>query len=129
MGKTADELTAEERDRYRAQARMHHAMAKKKLGIRRKKAWEFAHQAAFLLRKRYDVSRVVVFGSLLDESRFTDVSDVDIAAWRIPADRTFRAMGDVWDLGVVAGIPANLVDIDACRQDLREVILREGVDI
>jgi hypothetical protein len=38
-------------------------------------------------------------------------------------------MGDVWDLGVVAGIPANLVDIDACRQDLREVILREGVDI
>lgn len=129
MGKTADELTAEERDRYRMQARVHDAMAKEKLVIRRKKAWELAHQAACLLRKRYDVDRVAVFGSLLDESRFTDASDVDIAAWRIPADKTFRAMGDVWDLGVVAGIPANLVDIGACRQDSREVIPREGVDI
>jgi predicted nucleotidyltransferase len=129
MGKTADKLTAAEREQYHLYAKMRQAQAEQELAARRQRAWELAREAARLLREHHDVIRVAVFGSLLDESRFTMASDVDIAAWGIPAEKTFRAMSDVWDLGIVEGIPINLVDINACRQSLREAIYREGVDI
>lgn len=129
MGKTADKLTAAELEQYRRYAKMRQVRAKRDLAARRRRAWDLAREAARGLRTRYDVTRVVVFGSLLDENRFTITSDVDIAAWGIPVDKTFRAIGEVWDLGAVDNIPLNLVDINTCHQSIREAIYREGVDI
>ncbi|WP_256258005.1 hypothetical protein [Neomoorella thermoacetica] len=38
---------------------------------------------------------MVAFGSLVDRSRFTYWSDVDLAAWGIPDDRFYAAVGAV----------------------------------
>lgn len=63
----------------------------------------------------------------MHEGSFTPWSDVDIAAWGIAAEDTFRALGAVMDLG--GDIEIHLVDMGACRPSLRAVIEREGVEL
>jgi len=70
---------------------------------------------------------VAVFGSLLSEARFTPWSDIDIAAWGIPADQTFRAIGAVLDLD--SSIEINLVDVNTCSSTLLKAIEKEAVDL
>ncbi len=90
-------------------------------------AWELARQAARLLKAQFGATRVVVFGSLVHEGCFTSWSDVDIAAWGIAPEDTFRAIGAAMDLG--GDIEVNLVDMGACRPSLRVVIEQEGVEL
>ena len=90
-----------------------------------KRAWALARQAAVLLREEFAVERVVVFGSLVHEGCFTPWSDVDIAAWGIRPQDTFRAMGRVMDLD--AEIELNLVDVGTCSDSLLMTIEQEGV--
>jgi predicted nucleotidyltransferase len=70
-----------------------------KLRERYDRAWDTARSAARLLKESYEARRVVVFGSLASESRFTKWSDIDLAAWGIPYDKFFRAVAAVNDLG------------------------------
>lgn len=95
---------------------------------RRAEAWRLARVAAGLLRERFDVTRVVVFGSLADDERsFTHWSDVDIAAWDISPADTFRAIGAVMDISSAPMI--NLVDVNTCTASLLETIERDGIDV
>jgi predicted nucleotidyltransferase len=80
-----------------------------------------------LLREQCHVSRVVAFGSLTREESFTRWSDVDIAAWGIAPEDTFRAIGAVMDLGTE--IPVNLVDVNTARPSLLTVIEPDGVEL
>lgn len=70
---------------------------------------------------------MVVFGSLARESGFTRWSDVDIAAWGIAPEDTFRAIGAVMDLETE--IPVNLVDVNTCRPSLLKAIQQDGIDL
>ena len=97
------------------------------LKTRKDRAWKLARQAAKLLREKYNVKRVVVFGSLIHEGCFTKWSDVDIAAWGIPAHLTFRAIGDVLDLDKTQEI--NLVDVNTCQPSLLTIIELDGADL
>jgi len=90
-------------------------------------AWNIARQAARLLRERFHATRVVVFGSLLHEKRFHEWSDIDLAAWGIPAEQTFRAIGAVMDLDRTFEV--NLVDVNACPPSLLASIEQEGKDL
>lgn len=129
MGKTADQLTAEELETYRAAARQRQLLQTQKLAERKQLAWNVAREAADFLRRNYGVSRVVLFGSLLNDRRFTEFSDVDIAVWGLPTKQSLSAMGDLWHLGLSRGMPIQLVDISMCRDDLLQNIQREGVDL
>ena len=121
------DLTPEKIAVYRATAQRRRQQEKKEINQRREKAWQIARQAARLLRERFHVSRVVVFGSLAREEGFTRWSDVDIAAWGIAPENTFRAIGAVMDLETE--IPVNLVDVNTTRPSLLAVIEREGVEL
>ena len=90
-------------------------------------AWVAAKYAARLLREQFNVSRVVVFGSLVHQGSFTRWSDVDIAAWGISSEDTFRAIGAVMDLDTPFDV--NLVDVNACRPALLKIIEQDGVDL
>jgi len=70
---------------------------------------------------------VVVFGSLARENGFNRWSDVDIAAWGMAPEQTFRAIGAVMDLPTE--IPVNLVDIATARPALLVVIEQEGIEL
>jgi uncharacterized protein len=74
-------LSPEQIARYRASALKRQEREKAEMSQRRQEAWQAARQTADLLRQEFNVSRVVVFGSLARVSGFTPWSDVDIAAW------------------------------------------------
>lgn len=120
-------VTPEEMAVYRATARRRWVQEQRELAQRRERAWELARQAARLLKAQFGATRVVIFGSLVHEDCFTPWSDVDIAAWGIAPEDTFRAIGAVMDLG--GDIEVNLVDMGACRPSLRAVIELEGVEL
>ena len=120
-------LTPESIALYRATASQRQAERKSEINLRKERAWEIVRQASRLLREEYQATRVVVFGSLIHEGCFNQWSDVDIAAWGIPANLTFRAMGAVLELDRKQEV--NLVDINTCRDSLLEVIEHDGVDV
>lgn len=124
---TALGLTQKEMETYRAAARRRLEQEQQELEQKEKRAWELAHRAAALLRERFGASRVVVFGSLVHKGCFSPWSDVDVAAWGIRLEDTFRAIGAVMDLD--AEIEVNLVDVNTCRPAVLVSIEREGVEI
>jgi predicted nucleotidyltransferase len=123
----AQELHAAKLEEYRKTAIRRQKVRISKVKARREKAWKLARKAAQLLRKQFQAERVAVFGSLLHESRFTQWSDIDIAAWGIPSDQTFRAIGAVMDLD--SSLEINLVDVNTCSSTLLMAIERDAVDV
>jgi len=120
-------LSPEKIARYRDTAIRRLNQHKPEMKVRENRAWELAHLAAKLLRENYNAKRVVVFGSLIHEGCFNNWSDVDIAAWGIPANLALRAMGDVLELDKQQEI--NLVDINTCSPSLLTIIEQEGIDL
>ncbi|MAT99065.1 MAG: hypothetical protein CL608_18115 [Anaerolineaceae bacterium] len=112
---------------YRATALKRQQQEREENDRRREKAWQIARQATAMLREQFKVSRVVVFGSLARESGFNRWSDIDIAAWGIAPEDTFRAIGAVMDLETE--IPVNLVDVNTARPELLTVIEQESVEL
>ena len=113
--------------RYRDTALRRQQEQKSEISLRKDRAWKLAHQAAKLLREQYHATRIVVFGSLIHEGCFNRWSDLDLAAWGIPADMTLRAMGAVLELDRQQEI--NLVDIKTCPGSLLAIIEKEGKDV
>lgn len=124
---TALKLTPEEMATYQAAARRRSEQEQQELALREKRAWELARRAATLLREQFGATRVMVFGSLAHKGCFTPWSDVDIAAWGIRSQDTFRAIGAVMD--VDAEIEVNLVDVGTCSASLLTTVEREGVEL
>jgi predicted nucleotidyltransferase len=120
-------LSSERVAQYRAYAQQRQELRAPKIKLRLESGWELARKAARILREKYQVKRVVVFGSLLREKCFTEWSDIDIAAWGIPPEQTFRAIGALMDLD--SSIEINLVDINICPADLLKSIEEDGVDV
>ena len=121
------DLSSEKLAQYRQTAIRRQSARVSKMKARMAQAWILARKAANVLRQQYHAKRVVVFGSLLHEARFTEWSDVDVAAWGIPADQTFRAIGTVMDLD--PSFEINLVDVNTCTSSLLQAIEQEGVDL
>ena len=64
-------LSDEQVAMYRATAKRRRELDRPAEQERRKVGWAAARQAAELLRTQYNVTRVVVFGSLVHDGRFT----------------------------------------------------------
>lgn len=129
MTKTALDLTKEERRVYRL-SEIFGRREKEKSGeisIRKREAWEVARRAAEILRKKFGAGKVVVFGSLAHDKEFGPWSDIDLAAWGIPPELFYSAVGAVTGLSPYFKI--DLVDVGDCRPTLRTAIVHEGIEI
>lgn len=124
---TAREMTPEAAAAYRAAARRRQDAERRALAARERRAWELAREAAAALRRQFGVGRVVVFGSLVHPGCFTPWSDVDVAAWGLRPEDTFRAIGVAMDLD--PDILVNLVDVAMCSPALLKTIEREGIPL
>lgn len=94
---------------------------------RYREAWEVAKMAADILKGRYGASKVVIFGSLVDRSRFSLWSDIDLAAWGVSDHEFYAAVGEV--IGLSTRFKIDLVDPESCRESLRRAIEGEGMEI
>lgn len=129
MGKTALELSPEERRSYHPAAaiRKRNKERQKEIKRHRDEAWQLARKAAELLKIEFGARRVVVFGSLAHAAWFTPWSDVDLAARGIPSARYFEAVAAVSSLN--PAIQIDLVDPESCPPRLLANIEREGVGL
>jgi uncharacterized protein len=125
--KTASQLSKEEIEVYRRSIRKVRKLESRKVQQRRERAWTLAYKAALILKEKYNANRVVVFGSLARKNTFTIWSDIDLAAWGVRPEDTFRAIGEVFDLD--EEIVVNLVDINAAPRSIIETIEKDGIEI
>ena len=79
--------------------------------IEKKKALLKARKAAVFLVKKYDVDKVVLFGSLIKETYQKD-SDIDIAVAGLAPKDFFRALVEVEEF---IGAKIDLKPIEECR--------------
>ena len=123
----APDISPEEMQEYRRTARRWLQEEQHETAARRERAWMLARRAALLLKEEFAVSRVTVFGSLIQEGRFNRWSDLDLAAWGLTSANWLRAIGAV--RGLSDEVELNLVDVETCSPGLLAVIEREGVDL
>ncbi|MBN1992885.1 MAG: nucleotidyltransferase domain-containing protein [Anaerolineae bacterium] len=90
-------------------------------------AWQLTRRAAQLLREKYQVKRVRVFGSLLYAEQFHAKSDVDLAVEGLAVHNYWDALADV--LFLDDEIMIDLVDPATCPPPVWLQVEREGVDV
>jgi len=90
-------------------------------------AWKVAYMASELLKKDFQATKVVVFGSLTQREMFHPHSDVDLAVWGMDERFLFRATGILQ--GLNPSISVDLILYDDASPHIEETIVREGVII
>jgi predicted nucleotidyltransferase len=125
--KTASQITDEEMAIYRATARHREEQERQEQERRAREAWEVAQRAAVLLKSRFDVQRVILFGSLARRDLFHQRSDIDLAVEGITSRDFWRAWSALDTLGREWEI--DLVDVETASLSLRSTIEREGVEL
>ena len=73
------------------QARQQRSLFLEKMKQRQKEGLLIAEQSADILKKNFGVTRVVLFGSLLNPETMSPHSDIDLAVWGLPETSLFRA--------------------------------------
>jgi predicted nucleotidyltransferase len=121
------EVSAMDMERYRASAQARWRSERAQCDVRRQRAWRLTSQAAELLRTQYGVPHIAVFGSLTHPDRFTQWSDVDLAAWGLTATNWLKASAAVRALA--SDIELNVVDVSGGSPELLAAIVREGVPL
>ena len=119
------QITKEDMQSYRATARRRWAQDQRRLGHHHQLAWSLARQAAGLLRERFGVNRIFVFGSLVREDLFHSQSDVDLAVWGLDERKYCRAVGEL--LALDPEIKVDVVMLENAPVSLRATIEQEGV--
>lgn len=100
-----------------------------KLAGRRLLAWKMARIASKILKEKYGAKKVVLFGSLTNEKRFTPWSDVDLSVSGLPPQDYYQAAGEILDLGLSKGIKIDVLDIADCPLSIRKKVKNEGIEL
>ena len=126
---TALELTREGWKRYveAASCRSEPVEVRPKVEETRKQLLACMHKAAALLKSRFAVRRVVVFGSLAHAAWFVPGSDVDLAVEGLAPKDYWQAWRIVEE--IISDWPVDLVEIEAAGESLRRAIERYGIEL
>lgn len=114
-------------DEYRRTARHRLAVIEHQRQRRIDQGWAVARKAADLLRERFAVQRVAVFGSLAHPELFHMRSDVDLAVWGLDPRDFLRAVAAVTCLDPEIGV--DLIAFEEAPESLRDLIKAEGASL
>ncbi len=84
-------------------------------------------QVAVVLKQRFGVRRVILFGSLADASGFHADSDVDLAVVGLAPGDYWAAWRTVED--TIRDRPVDFVDVESVSQSLWQLIEAHGIDL
>lgn len=110
---------------YRATAQRRKEGALQEQNERRESAWAVTQQATALLKERFGVTEVWLFGSLAHSGWFSVASDIDLAVRGLDRADLFLAVARLQELSSHFSI--DLVDLAHCSGELRTAIEKEGV--
>jgi len=89
-------------------------------------AKNIAKRIAAELKKHFGAHRVVLFGSAA-RGNIHAKSDIDIAVWGIPAKDFYRAVA--FATGYNNEWKVDMVDVEDCRETLKQSILKNGIEL
>ena len=112
---------------YVLHARRQQALRREQAAARLEQAWTVAGEIAAFLRKKYQPTRIVAFGSIVHPEIFGLHSDIDLAVEGIPWPDYLQAWNDVEEL--TAEFKVDLIDVGIVSPELREVIGEEGQEL
>ncbi|MFN2363987.1 MAG: nucleotidyltransferase family protein [Halarsenatibacteraceae bacterium] len=94
----------------------------------RQKAINTAREIAEVLKNRFQARKVWLFGSTLSENRYSSKwSDIDLAVRDIDARKYYQAISYIqWNY---PKIEFDLIDIDDCKESVKDQILSKGVEL
>ena len=124
MARTALSLTPKEVESYRRAALRVKPKRRGDLKARRQRAWRVARKAAKILKIKFGVEKVMVFGSLVHPALFHESSDVDLAVWGLGGRDYYRAVSVLLD--IEPSISIDLIVFEDARRVLQDVILKDG---
>lgn len=110
---------------YIETARHRQRQRQNQLHQHRQQGLDQAKNAAQVLRDEFGVSRVVVFGSVLDESTFHETSDLDLAVWDLPPSDYIAAVARLLQL---TDFSIDLVEAESTSPYVQESIA-QGLDL
>jgi len=84
-------------------------------------------EAVAVLKARFGVQRVVLFGSLAHAAWFMPDSDVDLAVEGLAGDDYWRAWRQIEE--IIDDRPVDLIEIEMVGEPLRRAIQRYGVEL
>ena len=89
-----------------------------------------AQAVAKILRDRFKVRRIVLFGSLLNHEKMHDRSDIDLAVWGLPGHQLIKAGVAVDEVSHAYGFgPIDLVPFEVAFPHIQAAILEKGIDL
>lgn len=93
----------------------------------RKQLMARVRKVSAVLKARFGVRRVIVFGSLANADWFTPDSDVDLAVEGLAVDDFWKA----WRLAeeIIADRPVDLIEIETAKESLLHAIQRYGIEL
>ena len=80
-----------------------------------------------MLKSRFGVRRVVLFGSLAHAAWFRPDADVDLAVESLPGDAYWKAWRMVEEF--ITDRSVDLIEIESAGESLRRAIQRYGVEL
>ncbi len=86
-----------------------------------------AGQAAALLKARFGVRRVILFGSLAHAAWFTPATDIDLAVEGLRHEDYWQAWRAVEE--AFPDRPVDLITLETASEPLRSAIARQGVEL
>ena len=93
---------------------------------RQKEGLDVAKKCANFLKEKYGVTKVILFGSLLNYEKMTPHSDIDLAVWDLPEKDYFKAVGFL--LEIADSFSIDLVEIQNVRPYILPAI-DQGVEL
>ncbi|MBM3242168.1 DNA polymerase [Candidatus Poribacteria bacterium] len=93
----------------------------------REQLLERIRESAAILKTRFGVRHVVLFGSLAHTAWFTSDSDVDLAVEGLEGNAYWQAWRLLEEL--IADRPVDLVELETAGESLQQAIRRYGVEL
>uniref|UniRef100_B8HZM2 DNA polymerase beta subunit n=1 Tax=Cyanothece sp. (strain PCC 7425 / ATCC 29141) TaxID=395961 RepID=B8HZM2_CYAP4 len=110
---------------YIEAARQRQQQRKQFLERRRQQGVALGKEAAKILRQEFEVSRVVLFGSILNETDFHESSDLDLAVWQLNSSDYIKAIARLMEL---PGFTIDLVEAETASPYLQAAIA-QGMEL
>jgi predicted nucleotidyltransferase len=129
MGRTVNELTPEELKGYNPGRTLEAYQTDTRTAERKSLAWKMARIASKILKEKYGAKKVLLFGSLANDKRFTPWSDIDLSVSGLPPQSYYRAAGEIMDLGLAKGIKIDVLDKADCPPRMKKRISTEGIEL
>jgi predicted nucleotidyltransferase len=91
---------------------------------RKKQLRETARRCVWILKEKYKVKKVFLFGSLVKGS-IHESSDIDLVVEGLSPDLHMKALTELWDL-LPNGVELNLIPYEDAFDSLKEKAMNEG---